>query len=67
MGRGIVHEPGDFENLSAGLTTHHADARVSVKAPPNGICFVRVEETQNQGNYAHAHWFKVTQARPISQ
>ncbi|MEN8713279.1 MAG: hypothetical protein ABF384_00065 [Verrucomicrobiales bacterium] len=54
MGRGIVHELGGFENPSAGLTTHHTDARVSVKTPPNGICFVRVGETQNQGSYAQA-------------
>jgi hypothetical protein len=44
MGRGIVHEPGDSENPSAGLTIHHTDARVSVKAPPNEICFDRVGE-----------------------
>lgn len=54
----------DFENPSAGLTTHHADARVSVKAPGNGICFVRVGDTLNQGSYAHSYRLKVTQGPP---
>ena len=54
----------DFENPSAGLTTHHADARLVVTLPDNGRCFVRVADTQNKGGYAHAYRLKVTQGRP---
>ncbi len=54
----------DFENPSAGLTTHHADARVTVTLPADGQCFVRVADTQNRGSYAHAYRLKVSQGPP---
>lgn len=54
----------DFENPSAGLTTHHADARLTVTLPDNGQCFVRVAETQNKGGVAYAYRLKVTQGVP---
>lgn len=54
----------DFENPSAGLTTHHADARITIKPPANGKCFVRIGETQNQGSFAHSYRLKVTQGPP---
>ncbi len=54
----------DHEDLAAGLTTHHADSRLSVKLPPNGECFARVTDTQNQSGLDHAYRFKVTQATP---
>lgn len=54
----------DFENPSAGLTTHHADARVTVKLPADGQCFIRVADTQNRGSYAHSYRLKVSQGPP---
>jgi hypothetical protein len=54
----------DFENPSAGLTTHHADARVTVDLPSNGVCFVRVAETQNQSGYEFTYRLKVSQGPP---
>ena len=54
----------DFENPSAGLTTHHADARITVTLPSDGECFVRVADTQNRGGYAYAYRLKVTQGPP---
>ncbi|MDF1851531.1 MAG: hypothetical protein P1U85_11905 [Verrucomicrobiales bacterium] len=54
----------DFENPSAGLTTHHADARITIDLPSNGVCFIRVGDTQNQGGIAHAYRLKVTQGEP---
>ena len=54
----------DFENPSAGLTTHHADARITLDLPANGQCFVRVGDTQNKGGYAYTYRLKVTQGIP---
>jgi hypothetical protein len=54
----------DYENPAAGLTTHHADARVTVKLPGNGRCFVSVADTQNRYGYAHAYRLRIAQAVP---
>lgn len=54
----------DFENPSAGLTTHHADARITMSLPSNGVCFIRVGDTQNQGGREHSYRLKVTQGEP---
>ncbi len=54
----------DFDNPSAGLTTHHADARVTVKPPGGGLCFVRVADTQHRGGHAFRYRLKITQGSP---
>jgi hypothetical protein len=54
----------DYENPAAGLTTHHADARVTVTVPGNGRCFVRVADTQNRYGYAHAYRLRVAEGVP---
>ena len=54
----------DHEDLTAGLTTHHADSRLSFDLPPTGECIVRVSDTQHQGGIAHAYRLKITQGRP---
>ncbi|MCB1205336.1 MAG: PPC domain-containing protein [Verrucomicrobiae bacterium] len=54
----------DYENPAAGLTTHHADARVTVTLPGNGRCFVRVADTQNRYGYAHAYRLRVAEGVP---
>lgn len=54
----------DHEDPAAGLTTHHADSRLSVKLPATGECFVRVTDTQNQGSSGHAYRLRITPARP---
>jgi len=54
----------DHEDLTAGLTTHHADSRLAVKLPPGGECIVRVADTQNQAGPDHAYRLKVIQAKP---
>lgn len=41
----------DYEDLASGLTTHHADSRISVKLPSDGQAFVRVSDTQG------AEWY----------
>lgn len=54
----------DFENPSAGLTTHHADARITVRLPSNGECFVRVSDTQNQSGVEFTYRLKISQGPP---
>lgn len=54
----------DHEDPASGLTTHHADSRVSVKAPNTGICIVRVADTQNQGGPGNGYRLRITQGRP---
>lgn len=54
----------DHEDQASGLTTHHADSRLSVKLPATGECFIRVTDTQNQGGVGLVYRLKVTQAQP---
>lgn len=54
----------DHEDPGSGLTTHHADSRISVKLPPDGEAFVRVTDTQGQSGPANAYRLKVRVAEP---
>jgi len=54
----------DHEDPASGLTTHHADSRISVRLPSTGVGLVRVADTQNQGGPGHGYRLKITQARP---
>ncbi|MBK8090543.1 MAG: hypothetical protein IPK32_00710 [Verrucomicrobiaceae bacterium] len=49
----------DHEDLASGLTTHHADSRVSVKLPADGQAFIRVSDTQGQSGITNAYRLKV--------
>ena len=54
----------DHEDLVSGLTTHHADSRISVKLPADGQAFVRVTDTQGQSGITNAYQLKVHLAEP---
>ncbi|MDZ4402509.1 hypothetical protein [Prosthecobacter sp.] len=54
----------DHEDLASGLTTHHADSRISVKLPADGQAFVRVTDTQGQSGITNAYQLKVHVAEP---
>lgn len=54
----------DFQDPAAGLTTHHADAHVFVKLPPDGECFVRVADAQHQGGPGHLYRLRLAMAEP---
>ncbi|MBL9152860.1 MAG: hypothetical protein JNK37_10255 [Verrucomicrobiales bacterium] len=60
----IIAHNDDFENPTAGLTTHHADARVSVRIPSNGRCLVRVADTQHRYGFSNAYRLKFAQGSP---
>lgn len=52
----------DYEDPASGLTTHHADSRVTIKVP--GDCFVRVADAQNQGGPNYVYRLRITPGRP---
>lgn len=54
----------DYEDLGSGLTTHHADSRISMKMPPGGSVFIRVTDTQGQSGPTNAYRLKVRAADP---
>lgn len=54
----------DHEDLGSGLTTHHADSRISMKMPPGGSAFIRVTDTQGQSGPTNAYRLKVRAADP---
>jgi hypothetical protein len=54
----------DLEDQGDGLTTHHADSRVSVRLPEDGEYRVLVRDAQGQGSAAHAYRLRLSPPRP---
>jgi len=54
----------DHEDKGAGLTTHQADSRLTVKLPADGTYLVHLSDTQNKGGSAHAYRLRVSLPRP---
>ena len=54
----------DHEDKGAGLTTHHADSRLSATLPSDGVYYLRLGDTQNQGGPAYAYRLRISPDRP---
>ncbi len=54
----------DHEDKGAGLTTHQADSRLSVKLPANGTYTISLSDTQKKGSQAHAYRLRISLAQP---
>jgi len=54
----------DFEDKGAGLTTHHADSRLSVTIPENGLYYLHLGDTQSKGGSAYGYRLHVNAQRP---
>jgi hypothetical protein len=54
----------DFEDIGAGLTTHHADSQLHVTLPADGSFFIHVGDTQKKGGLAYAYRLRVSARRP---
>ena len=54
----------DYENPTAGLTTHHADSRMVVSGTGAGSYYVRVTDRMGQGSVFHHYRLKVSPAKP---
>lgn len=54
----------DFEDKGAGLHTHHADSRLSLKLPAKGMYFVHIADTQQQGGPAFGYRLRISRPQP---
>ena len=57
----------DWEDVSEGLVTHHADSRLTVTTPKDGVCYLRLWDAQGQGGTECAYRLRVDVARPDFQ
>ncbi len=54
----------DFEDKGAGLMTHHADSRLSVKLPATGTYFVHLVDAQGKGGAEYGYRLRISAPRP---
>jgi len=54
----------DHEDKGAGLTTHHADSRLSVTIPENGLYYLHLGDTQHKGGAPYAYRLHINAQRP---
>jgi hypothetical protein len=54
----------DHEDKSEGLTTHHADSRISCKLPADGIYLLHLGDAQHQGGADHGYRLHLGPPRP---
>jgi hypothetical protein len=54
----------DHEDKGAGLTTHHADARLSAKLPSDGVYRIHLGDTQRKGGPEYAYRLRLSPPRP---
>ena len=57
----------DHEDKGAGLTTHHADSRLSVKLPKDGDYLIHLGDTQHKGGTAYGYRLRIGPRRPDFQ
>jgi hypothetical protein len=54
----------DHEDKGAGLTTHHADSRLSASLPTDGLYYLYLVDEQQQGGAAHGYRLHLTTPQP---
>ena len=54
----------DYEDKGAGLTTHHADSRLSASLPTDGLYYLYLVDEQQQGGAAHGYRLHLTTPQP---
>jgi hypothetical protein len=54
----------DYEDKGAGLTTHHADSRLSATLPADGLYYLYLVDEQQQGGAAHGYRLHLTTPQP---
>jgi len=54
----------DCEDKAAGLTTHHADSRLSLALPADGTYHLHIGDAQHQGGPAYAYRLRISEPRP---
>ena len=54
----------DFDDKGSGLETHHADSYLTAKLPEDGVYFVHIGDTQQQGGSNYAYRLRISEPRP---
>ena len=54
----------DCEDKGEGLITHHADSRLLFQLPENGVYYVHLGDTQNQGGSDYGYRLRIGARRP---
>ncbi len=54
----------DWVDKAAGDATHHADARVELKAPHGGVCHVAVRDSRGEGGPDYAYRLRISRPKP---
>jgi hypothetical protein len=54
----------DYEDKGAGLTTHHADSRLTAKFPADGVAILHLSDAQHAGSPEHSYRLRVSEPRP---
>ncbi len=54
----------DFEDKGAGLLTHQADSRISVRLPKSGTYYLHLGDTQHKGGVEYAYRLRISRPRP---
>jgi hypothetical protein len=54
----------DFEDKGLGLLTHHADSRLGVTLPSDGVYYLRLGDTQNNGGRAFGYRLRISPLQP---
>lgn len=54
----------DFEDRAAGLTTHHADSRLSARIPEGGLYYLHIGDAQHMGGPAYGYRLHIDTHKP---
>jgi hypothetical protein len=54
----------DYEDKAVGMTTHHADSRLSITLPADGLYTLRLGDRQQGGGPSHAYRLRISYERP---
>ncbi|MHC4641467.1 MAG: COG1470 family protein [Planctomycetota bacterium] len=54
----------DHEDKGAGLTTHHADSRLSTTLPANGFYYIHIGDAQTKGSAAYGYRLRISPPQP---
>ena len=57
----------DFEDLAAGLSTHHADSNLVVKLPADGVYYIHLTDTARKGGAEYGYRLRVSDPQPDFQ
>lgn len=54
----------DNEDKACGLETHHADSRLNIRIPANGIYYLRLGDTQRHGGEDYGYRLRISPPQP---